>query len=84
MVHFQKKEINTKDYRFHVLYHHHADIHIHNDKEFDAEILHFAGGQDRLSTKYSDGSCPYSFVIYFFNNSQRLKSISIRSPQQYT
>ena len=58
-------------------------IYIHNDTEFDGEILHFAGGQDRLSTKYSGGSCPYSFVTYFFNNSQRIKSISTRSPQQY-
>ena len=58
-------------------------IYIHNDTEFDGEILHFGGGSQRLSTKYSGGSCPYSFVTWFFNNSQRLKSISTRTPQQY-
>ena len=58
-------------------------IYIHNGKEFDGEILHFAGGQERLSTKYSGGSCPYGFVTYFFNDSQRIKSISTRTPQQY-
>ena len=41
-------------------------IYIHNDKEFDVEILHFAGGKDRLSTK-CNGLCPYSFGRYFFN-----------------
>ena len=42
-------------------------IYIHDDKEFDDGIFHVAGGEDRLSTKYTSSLCPHSSdVINFF------------------
>ena len=43
-------------------------IYIHNAKEFDDEIFHFASEDDRLSTKYTSSLCAHSFITYVPNN----------------
>ena len=43
----------------------------------------FKGGTQRLSTKYSGGKCPYKFVSWFFNNSESMKCISRRRPEEW-
>ena len=58
-------------------------IYQFNGKRYGRSVLHFAGGTQRLSTKYKNGKCPYLFLSWFFNDAQTLKCIAKRKPDQW-